>query len=306
MKSVISRVPAPLCGVALAIATLGTMLEPLAPVAWPLCAAIATAFLVLILAKCVTLPKAVILDLNDPVLGGVAETFSMLLIGLSVYLARASWTAGFILWTIGLGLFLTLMVRYTLHVAIRLPIMEITPAYLVPFIGYQAAAISAPVFHVEHIGYVLAIVGNAVTPLLMLLAAIRFVRHRPLQKQQTPLICILTAPFGMGQTSYLACAPQPDTTFVLVLQALAFALLIVGVVAAGISLATLPFSPSFASLTFPFVISASGTASCAAHLNANALAIAPAVSVLAHVQLAIAVALVAYVTARFVIFLVKA
>ncbi len=305
MKTIVARIPVPLCGVALAIATIGTMLESFAPIAWYVCGVIATVFLALILAKCVMFPQAVVSDLNNPVFGGVAGTFAMLLIGLSVYLARISWSAGFMLWIVGLGLFLTLMVRYLLNVAIRLPIMEITPAYLIPFIGYQAAAISAPAFQVEHIGYVLSIIGNVLTPLLMALALVRFLRHHPLKKPQTPLICILTAPFGMALASYLSCTAQPNETFALVLQVLAFVFLIVGLIAAGVSLATLPFAPTFGSLTFPFVISASGTAKYAALLEGSASALAPAISTLAHIQLVIAVVLVTYVTIRFVIFLLK-
>lgn len=305
MNSVISRVPVPLCGVALAVATLGTMLEPIAPFAWPLCATVSTAFLLLILAKCAMFPHDVVDALNDPVLGGVAGTFGMLLISLSTYLARASWIGGFVLWTIGLVAFLALMVRYAVHTAIHLPIIEITPAYLVVFIGYQAASITAPVFHTEQIGYVLSIIGNVVTPVLMVLSAVRFVRHHPLKKQQTPLICILTAPFGMGLASYLTCAPQPNETIAHVLHILAFALLVIGLVAACITLTTLPFAPTFASLTFPFVISASGTMKYAALLDASGSTFASVISALSAVQLLIAVAFVTYVAIRFAVYLVK-
>lgn len=315
MKAFLKRIPLPLCGVALALAALGSLLETRLPLTYPICGFVSAAFVLLFLGKCVLHPRMIASDLDNPVLGAVAGTFPMALMNLSTYLARFSWYGGFALWLIGVALFFALMVRYTWRQARNTPLLQLTPAYFVIYLGYQGASITAPTFHAEAFGLALSVIGIIVTPFLVIAVTMRFVGHRPLPGPQTPLLCIFSAPFGMALASYLACAAHPSFALATTLFAFATAGAIVGFALLIPSLRT-PFSPTYAAMTFPFVISTAASLQYAAlatsalngagsYESAPLALIASFAQGFSALQIVVATILVACVVARFVVSLAK-
>ena len=86
MKHLLLRIPLPLSGVALGTAALGILLQNYLDIIPPFCGVLATVFLSLVLLKCLCFPAAFWKDMNDPVLAGVAGTFTMAMMILSTFL----------------------------------------------------------------------------------------------------------------------------------------------------------------------------------------------------------------------------
>lgn len=85
MKEMIKRVPIPLCGVMLAMAALGNLLQSHSEQLRSVCGVIAGILLFLVILKLVLFPKAIMEDLKDPIMASVSGTFSMALMLLSTY-----------------------------------------------------------------------------------------------------------------------------------------------------------------------------------------------------------------------------
>ena len=95
---IVKHVPIPLCGVMLSFASLGTLFSRAAPVLSVLCGIVAVALLVLVVAKIIAFPNLIAADLGNRVLAGVAATFPMALMSLSVYVLPFSSQVAFAIW----------------------------------------------------------------------------------------------------------------------------------------------------------------------------------------------------------------
>lgn len=297
-KQIISRIPIPFCGVALAIAALGLVLEQWSSWAWTLCGVVSSIMICLFIARIVLFPRAVMTDLDNPVLAGVAGTFPMALLNLSTYLARLSWHAGFTLWLVSVVIFAALIVRFSVKFARKAKVNDLTPAYFVIYIGAMAASTTAPTFGMQFPGLVLTWVGFAATVVLVVLVTLRIIRSA-LPQPLMPLLCIYAAPPSMCLAAYLSCAAVPSDALVSALYVLSCAFYLMGLAMLIVCL-RLPFYPTYAAMTFPFVIAAAASTKLAALMQG----IAPLEFAVA-AQTAIASIAVTYVFVRYLMFLLK-
>lgn len=113
MRKVLEQVNMPLAGVALGVAALGNIPGLNLPPLRLLCAAIAAALLMLLLAKTLLLPRAMRQALQDPVAASVAPTAAMALMLLAAYMQPLSAVAAVGMWWCGVALHLALMLSYT-------------------------------------------------------------------------------------------------------------------------------------------------------------------------------------------------
>lgn len=300
MQVFIKRIPTPFCGVILSIASLGLLLEPYVAAFLPACGIIAGLLLFCYLVRCALFPREVINELENPVISGVAGTFPSIFIVLSVYLARIQWHLGFVFWLIGIAIFAVLIVRFTIKFAIKAKLADLTPAYFVIYIPILLAAITAPNFGTEAFGRVLFWVVFIVWIALFVLVSIRLFTKEPLPKPLLPLLCIYAAPMSMCLAAYISCFPNPNETFVTVIHISAFVLTIAGFMALLVCL-RLPFTPSYAAMTFPFVISAQ-TTTLHAQMHRAIGEYSPFDETLAVVEIALASAIVLYVFIRYVLY----
>ncbi len=114
MKHLLLRIPLPLSGVALGTAALGILLQNYSDIIPPFCGVLATVFLSLVLLKYLCFPAAFWKDMNDPVLAGVAGTFTMAMMILSTFLEPYSNSAALGMWLAAILLHGVLMVYYPL------------------------------------------------------------------------------------------------------------------------------------------------------------------------------------------------
>ena len=254
MRDIIKKVPIPTAGVALGLAALGNLLQPYAEVAHIVCGALSLFLVAMIVAKVVLFPSMIRDDLQNSIFASVSATFFMTLMQLAGYLAPVAIVPAFGLWCAAIAGHFLLMGWFTAHFIRRFKLAEVFPTYFICYVGIIVAAVTSPVFGMEAFGRGIFWFGLACFAVLLATVVARYLKHE-IPEPARPLFCIFAAPMGLSLVGYLAVTPNPDPLFVGVLMGLGQVML-VGVATQLPKFIALKFYPSYAAMTFPFVISA--------------------------------------------------
>ncbi|MDO5100249.1 MAG: TDT family transporter [Eubacteriales bacterium] len=255
MKQLIQRVPLPISGVALGMAALGNLLQSYSEVLRLLCGGLAALFLLLLILKAVLCPDRIVQDLKDPVIAGVAATFPMSLMLLSVYVKPYIGTAALVVWYIALAMHICLILYVSLHFVAKFVLTNMVPSFFIVYAGIVVGSVTAPAYQLQALGNILFWVGFL--PYLAILVAVtyRYIKLPKLPNPAKPLLCIYTAPMSLCVAGYVQSVSPKSATFLLVIFIAALCLYAFALIW-SLCCIRLPFYPSYASFTFPFVISA--------------------------------------------------
>lgn len=296
--NLIKNIPIPVCGLILALLSLGNLTQDIHPSLKILFGGIGLIFLILIILKLILYPNDIKDDFKNPVIVSSSGTFSMSLMILSTYIIQFNSTIAYTLWMIGIILHILLMIYFTYHFIVHnFNISNVYPSYWIVFVGITMAAITSTVHSITEIGSIFFIVGFIAMLITLPLVIYRYIKKPSIPDGNKPLICIFTAIFSILIVGYLNTAQTISNEFVIALYIFAcifyaFSLL------KFIEYRNLDFYPSFAAFTFPFVISALATKGVIAKIGANMIL----TSVL-KIEIAIAIVIVMYVLFRYVKFL---
>ena len=303
MAELIKKVPIPTAGVALGLAALGNLLQPYSEVARGLCGMLALALVLLLLAKIVRHPDLIRADFKNSILASVSATLLMAIMQLSTYVAPITLWGGFVLWAVAVGLHLSLMVWFTARFIRRFQLKEVFPTYFICYVGIIVASATSPIYGAELLGHGLFWFGFACYLVLLAVVTYRYAKHE-VPEGARPLFCIYTAPMSLSLVGYLATAADPNPLMVAVMLVLAQAFLVL-VLARLPKFLALPFYPSYAAMTFPFVITATALGQGVAFLNGLGAGLPLALDVLVLIETGLAIVMVGYVTVRYLGFLFK-
>lgn len=303
MREFIKKVPIPTAGVALGLAALGNLLQPYTEIAHVACGVLATVLVALLIAKIALFPAMIRDDLRNSILASVSATLFMALMQLSTYLAPLAFIPAFVLWGAAVAAHLALMVGFSARFIARFKLHEVFPTYFICYVGIIVASATSPVFGMEALGHVLFWVGFVFYLALLVLVTYRYAKHE-VPEPARPLFCIYTAPMSLSIVGYLATAPSPSPVFVGVMLVLAQVLFLI-VLARLPKLLRLKFYPSYAAMTFPFVITATAFGQAVSFLNAAGAGLPGALDILFAAETAIAAVMVAYVFGHYVRFFVR-
>lgn len=303
MAELIKKVPIPTAGVALGLAALGNLLQPYSDMARGLCGALSLALVLLLLAKIVRHPDMIRADFKNPILASVSATLLMAIMQLSTYLAPATLWGGFALWAMAVGLHLGLMAWFTARFIRRFQLKEVFPTYFICYVGIIVASATSPTYGAEALGYGLFWFGFACYLVLLGVITYRYAKHE-VPEGARPLFCIYTAPMSLSLVGYLATAADPSPLMVAVMLVLAQAFLVL-VLARLPKFLALPFYPSYAAMTFPFVITATALSQGVAFLNGLGAGLPLALDVLVLAEMGLAIVMVGYVTVCYLQFFFK-
>ncbi|MCR2026229.1 TDT family transporter [Anaerotruncus colihominis] len=301
MKNMIKKVPVPICGVMLGTAALGNLLQSYSETIRQLCGVFAAFLLILVILKLIMFPNAVKEDMNNPIMASVAGTFSMALMILSTYVKPMIGQAAYYIWLLAIVLHIVLIVYFTIKFLIKLQIEKVFASYYIVYVGIAVAAITAPVYEKQAIGSAAFWFGFVTLLLLLLLVTYRYIKFPKVPDPAKPLLCIYAAPTSLCLAGYIQSVSPKSYSFLVGLFVVATALYIFALVKA-IGYLKLPFYPSYAAFTFPFVISAIAakqTMACMANMGCPA----PFLQYVVLIETVIAVLLVIYTYFRFMIFL---
>lgn len=303
MRTLIKSVPIPAAGVALGLAALGNLLQPHAEAAHVVCGVLSLCFVALLVAKIVLFPGMIRDDLKNSIFASVSATLFMTLMQLATYLAPVLHPAAFALWCAAVAGHLVLMAWFTVRYILHFKLTEVFPTYFICYVGIVVASVSCPSFGMEAAGRVLFWFGFCCYLVLLVVVSARYVKHE-IPEAARPLFCIYTAPMSLSLAGYLSCMGQPNAAFVVALLVLAQLLLVLVLVRLPL-LMKLRFYPSFAAMTFPFVITATALGKALAFFRAEGVAPPAALDWLLAAETLLACAMVAFVVVHYLQFFAR-
>ena len=294
----IEKIPLPICGVILALFSLGNLLNDTHPLLKAICATVGMIFLILIISKLILYPEKIKADFQNPILTSNSGTFSMSLMLLSTYLSPFIPNIAFGIWILGVALHILLMIYFTYHFIIHnFNILTVYPSYWIVYVGITMGAITAHAHNLEEIGIIFFIVGFIAMILTMPLIIYRYIKYTDIPNGNKPLICIFTAVLSILIVGYINSFNTISNEFLMVMYIFACILYIFAFVK-FIEYRNLEFYPSFAAFSFPFVISGLATKGVISKIGPNII-----LNNILNIETVIATIIVAYVLMKYIKFL---
>lgn len=297
MKETIKKVPIPLCGVMLGTAALGNLLQSYGEGIRYVCGVFAAFLLVLVLLKLIMFPGMIKEDMGNPIMASVSGTFTMALMILSTYVKPFIGKAAFYIWMLAIILHVVLIVYFTMKFVVKLQMPKVFASYYIVYVGIAVAAVTAPAYEQLGIGTVAFWFGFVTLILLLVLITYRYMKFKEVPNPAKPLICIYAAPTSLCIAGYVQSVTPKSYGFLMGMFVVATVIYIFALVKA-VEYLKLPFFPSYAAFTFPFVISAIAskqTMACAANMGHPM----PFLQYVVLIETIIAVVLVVYTYIRF-------
>lgn len=300
IMTLIKNIPIPICGLILALLSLGNLTQDIHPYLRYLFGGIGFIFLILIILKIFFYAESIKEDFKNPVIVSSSGTFSMSLMILSTYLIQFSPTLAYAIWIIGIALHIMLIIYFTYHfIAHNFDISNVYPSYWIVFIGITMGAITSNVHGIEEIGFLFFIIGFISMIITLPPVIYRYLKEPTIPDANKPLICIFTAVLSILIVGYLNSSQNISNEFVTILYAFA-CLFYIFALYKFIEYRNLDFYPSFAAFTFPFVISALATKGVLTKVGYD-MALNPILKI----EIAIAIVIVVYILLRYLKFLKK-
>lgn len=301
MKNAIKKVPVPLSGVMLGLAALGNLLQSYSEGVRYFCGILAGLLLILLVLKLILFPGMIKEDMKNPIMASVAATFPMALMLLSTYVKPFIGNAAFVIWILAILLHIAIIVYFTVTFIVKLQMPKVFASYYIVYVGIAVAAVTAPAFGRLTIGAAAFWFGLISLVVLLILVTYRYINFKEIPEPAKPLICIYAAPASLCIAGYTQSVETKSYGLLIGLMIVAAILYVFSLVKA-VTYLKLPFYPSYASFTFPFVISAIAMKQASACLMNMGRPIS-FLSGVVTIETAIAVLFVAYVFIRFMGFL---
>lgn len=297
MKTILKKVPIPMAGLALGLAALGNLLQSFSPEIRMLCGTVSAILWVLVMAKILLFPQMIQKDLKNPIVASVSGTVFMTAMQLAVYAKPIFGQYAILLWFAAIIGHAMLIIWFSWNFMRHFKLNNVYPTYFIAYVGIVVASVTAPQFGMEWLGMMIFRFGFIVYLLLLILVSARYVLHTiPLAAR--PLFCIYTAPMSLCLTGYLSVA-EPKSPILPITMGIIAQVLYALVLLRLPKLLRLPFFPSFAAFTFPFVITATGLKTLLAWLEGIGYSIPVFFNVLVVLETLVAVGLVAYTLIRY-------
>lgn len=301
MKEKIKKVPLPACGLMLGLAALGNLLQSYSEGIRYFCGILAAVLLILILLKLIIFPQMIKEDMKNPIMASVSGTFPMALMLLSTYVKLFIGQGAYYIWLFAIALHIILIVYFTVKFILKLQLPKVFASYFIVYVGIVVASVTAPAYEKTNIGTAAFWFGFVTLILLMILVTYRYIKVKEVPEPARPLLCIYAAPTSLCIAGYIQSVTPKSYVFILVMLAIATVIYLFALIKA-VGYLKLPFYPSYAAFTFPFVISAIAskqTMACAANMG-KAL---PFLKYVVLLETIIAVIMVAYTFIRYMGFI---
>lgn len=296
--NLIKNIPIPICGLILALLSLGNLTQDIHPYLRYVFGGIGLIFLILIILKIFFYSKSIKEDFKNPVIVSSSGTFSMSLMILSTYIIQFNPTLAYAIWICGIALHILLMIYFTYHFIVRnFNISNVYPTYWIVYIGITMGAITSTVHGIEEMGFIFFIIGFIAMLITSPLIIYRYFKDPIVPDANKPLICIFTALLSILIVGYLNSTQNISTEFVTTLYVFA-CLLYIFALSKFIEYRNLDFYPSFSAFTFPFVISTLATKGVLTKIGYAAI-----LNPISKIETAIAIIIVAYILIRYLKFL---
>lgn len=297
------RIPTPLAGLALAIASLGWCWDAafdLHQVAKWSGAGLAGVLLLSLSFKFARFPRLLWQDLSHPVAGSVVPTLAMGWMVVSHSLGDLSPALGQQVWLLAILLHLLFLVSFLYHRLRDFKLHHMVPSWFVPPVGLIVADVAFPGGEFKPLADAILHFGLLMYAVMLPVMLYRLIFSQDVPELAKPTIAILAAPASLSLAGYLTVTEQPSMLLVGLLAGIAVLMTLL-IYVAFCHLLRLPFNPGYAAFTFPMVIGATALFKLSHQLQDWGLSPMETVWVerLALLELGIATAVVTYVGLRY-------
>lgn len=303
MNQLLKKLPLPITGVILALATLGNLLGAYHPSLKTLCGIVAAVLWVLVTVKFIRYPQPLKEGLSHPVVGGVLCTYPMAAMVLSTYAKPYSIEGSILLWGGAVLLHLLQLGLFTKRFLVKMSLEKVFPTYFIVYVGFVVASVTAPAFGLQAVGRGLFWIGLVNLLWLLPIVVKRMASLGIKMDPAKPTTAIMTAPAALCLAGYLSSFETKSMAMVVALLGLSF-VLYTFVLSQLPRLLKLPFMPSYSAFTFPLVISAVAFKGSAKFIM-TATGAHTYLAVLANFAVLMATAVTFYVLGRFVVALAQ-
>ena len=311
MKEFFSKVPVPICGLSLGLASLDRFLWYIYPDIYKfnIFALFSLCIVLTFTIRIVIDGKGILKDIQTPAVFGVLPTYTMTLMLLSAYvqdhIGGIPGDAAFAVWISAIVVSYGLMIFFVKNAFFRFDMEKVSPSWMIVFVGYVVASVTCTSFGAEEIGKTVFWSGFFGGLIMFSLTAYRVLVVRKIPAHLFPMLAIFAAPMNLCVAGCLAAyggAPGGLTATALMIAAA------LGTVSYVVVIVHLPimlnrgFHPSFAAMTFPLVISAVAFYRLGDYFSISSNDI---FRILQPLTVMIALAVVVYVLIRYVVFMVN-
>lgn len=290
-----------MCGLSLALAALGNLLRPHGEAIRYALGILSTVVLILLVLKIVLDFPHVREELGTPLPLSVLPNTTMTLMMLCVYARPYLGDVAVTVWYASVVVHVMIMLLFFKRFVLGFRLETVLPSWFVVFVGIAAVSVTAPYMGAVPIGQAAFYVGFVLYFVALVLVTCRMARIGLFPEPVRPTLAIFTAPMSLLTTgNFNSFILQGRPNYVLFLFLLAMvAASYVFVTINMFSLLRIKFYPTYASFSFPYVASATAFGVGAYFLAERGFHfLAP----VAAATLWIAVAVVAYVLVRYVMF----
>lgn len=308
MRQHINKIPTPMCGLALAIASLGWCLEnalPTGGLAKLTGAVIASVIIASITLKFTLSPNLLLQEIKHPVVGSVIPTSAMATMVISHEVGHHSSLTADIIWLGAVAFHILAFLLFTFYRLRHFQIQHMVPSWFIPPIGMVVADVSfSGTAVLEPVANAILIFGVAAYALMLPIMLYRLIFVGPLADGVKPTLAVMAAPASLCLAGYMTIVADVNTLLVFGLLAIALSMTLT-VYLALFGLLRLPFSPGFAAFTFPMVIGATALFKASDWMTANSVYSQSAIWLrqLAMAELVVASLVVGYVSFHYIRYL---
>ena len=305
MVAMLGRVPTPLGGLALGIASLGaawSLVSPAYATQLKVITALIAAVLILkIVLKFLFHPYLIKEELAHPVISSVMPTCAMGTMVVAQSLLQVMPGVAKALWLIAVVCHILLFAGFVFHRVAEFQLDHMVPSWFVPPVGIIVAAVTSHDMGHEGLVHGLFVFGLGCYFLKLPVMLYRLVFRDTIPNAALPTFAIMAAPASLSLAGYLTITSEPDLLLLVILAPLAVFMTCL-VYMAFIRLLRLPFSPGYAAFTFPMVIGATALIKLTDWLVLHNLDwFASLMANLATIELIIATVIVLYVAVRYTV-----
>ena len=264
LENIVKHTPLPVAGLAFGITGLGGLFAEFGQGAWaqPVFGILGAALLIIVVFKALFLPQNLKANLQHPVQAAVATVIPFAFMLDAAYLAPNYPNAAAVLWLISLIAVLIYLAWFNAKYIFHFQIKQTLAAYFIPFVGFCVPVMTShhltidwlPLQTIRHILFVLSAIGFVV---MLIVISIRYLKVPVTETSALPVFAIYTAPLAMLIVGYARLLPHGEHSATLVWVSLILSQLLFVMVLSQVPIYLKNgFFPSYAALTFPFIITA--------------------------------------------------
>lgn len=295
MSNIFKRMPLGICGLLLAILSLGNILYDYHIDVKILTCLLGILIIFILLVKIIFYRDDVVNDLKNPVIASTSGTFSMALILLSTYVYPIDQNLALFIWIVGVLLHILLICYFTIMFVLNnFDINNVFGSYWVVYVGITMAAITGSIHNLNSISWIFFVFGFCMMIPTFILISYRYFKYPVKNEANKPLICIYTALFSILITGYLNSFNKINFYFLIILYIIACICYVFSTYKL-LSYIRMPFYPTFSAFTFPFVISVIASNEILVFFGENVF-----LQIFVYYQLLVAVIIVTYVLFKYV------